>query len=189
MLMAGCAATSADAFETCEITFTLEPESASPGEAVTAVGGPFMDFDVLVQQGGSERDTLVTVGGVRAEVASVDALNAQDEDTTGDCELCDECREDARCAACGLCDGRLLDDEYRAVCFGDPLAGDTASTTGASQEPDRGACGRCVQQLSFVLPEVEAGEQPVAVVNRFGASPGTPITVVGSQTTTPTTAP
>jgi hypothetical protein len=83
-LGAGCAETVTTTVPRCTLEITLTPESAEVGELVTATGSPLTEG----------YDTFVVVGGVEADVLSVDRA---------DCALCDACRDDSGCSTCSAC--------------------------------------------------------------------------------------
>lgn len=86
LTLAGCQTSSIPEFAQCTLAGDLSPAEAAPGDAVVATGG---EYSVVY-------DTVVTVGGVPAEVIDVVRDN---------CALCDACRlavEDS-CDPCGLC--------------------------------------------------------------------------------------
>ena len=179
--LVGCGTATFDIFETCELDAEVVPLIATAGEEVVVTGGPFIDF--FSQDGGSERDTIVTVAGLPAEIVSVTASGSEGDDPAADCIECQTCRLDAGCPPCGRCDGRGLDSaEQRATCFGSP--GEAIDEV-AQRIP--GACDRCVEQVVFVMPDAAPGEQTISIVNRFGASPAVPVTVAESTTTGTTT--
>ncbi|MDP2313467.1 MAG: hypothetical protein Q8P41_11220 [Pseudomonadota bacterium] len=66
------------------------------------------------------------------------------------CDDCDDCRDTGGCASCGECD---------------------ACTT---------ACDTCVETLTFIVPDLAAGEWPVELVNRHGRSESVLLTVSGA---------
>lgn len=72
-------------FAICELQITPNPAEAFPGEPVDVVGGPTsVTFD-----------TVVTVGGVAAQVLDI---------TREGCDFCDVCRADNNCLSCaGTC--------------------------------------------------------------------------------------
>lgn len=173
----GCSAADVPSFETCEIEVALEPASAEAAGVVVATGGPFLRDDQLV--GDPARDTIVTVGGVRAEVVGVASVSAKGEDLSGLCNDCFACREEAECAACGQCDGHLLPSELRDACFFGLGAGETFQPS---------VCDECEQRLTFVVPDgLAPGPHTVSVLNRFGMSEHATLEVVdGAKTSKPT---
>lgn len=159
-LAVGCRTPTVDFFESCELDVVLDPASGAPGEVVTATGSP------LTQP----YDTLVSVGGVDAEVLEV----AREPE----CEECDTCKLDAGCLVCGTCLGTSLDPDRRLECFGDPF--DPQST---------GYCGRCVETLTFVVPaSAPRGLTTVVVLNRNGSSAPLEFRVGGTESTGDTSA-
>lgn len=64
---------------------TLEPAEADAGGVVRVITTPVTD----------EADTVVTIGGVRAEVLGV---------VRDGCDACEDCRETEGCAGCADCD-------------------------------------------------------------------------------------
>ncbi|MBX2799077.1 MAG: hypothetical protein KTR31_15480 [Myxococcales bacterium] len=172
LLGSGCGATAIDVFETCDLDVVLEPAAASPGEQVTAYGGPYSEV----------RDTRLTVGGVDAVVVSVESRDDRGKksvDLSEACDLCAACRLTAGCAPCGACTGVLLDASDRVECFGD------TNVVPATE----GACDLCVEQVVFEVPEVAPGEQLVWMVNEFGASSSLPFEVLGAPDTSDTASP
>ena len=140
--LAGCATGTVDVFQTCELELVLSTASGAPGTTVTATGGPY----TIV------RDTQVRIGGVPAEVTSVERVG---------CEICDQCRLDDECAPCGPCFGIELTGDVRDQCFGDGLA----------DPPIPPACDSCVETMAFVVPEgAPLGTTSIYVVNANGAS-------------------
>lgn len=74
--------------------------------------------------------------------------------TRHDCETCDTCREEADCLACGTCESCTTE------------------------------CAACVQQVTFLLPDVAAGAQPVVLYNEHGTSGAASVTVLGASSDT-----
>ena len=71
-----------DSANVCELALTqVAPEAASPGETIQLVLSPLTTAD----------DTLVTIGGARAQLVSFERAG---------CEACDACRETYLCAPC-----------------------------------------------------------------------------------------
>lgn len=68
------------------------------------------------------------------------------------CDDCDDCRDTGGCSTCDDC------------------------------EPCDVACDTCVQSLTFVVPDLAAGEWPVEIVNRHGRSERVLLTVVAAPT-------
>lgn len=159
VLATGCGVPSGDVYEVCTIDAALEPSTALPGETVAVSGGPFSAELV--------RDTKVEVGGVPAVVVSVERNDA--------CAECDTCRDEAGCPPCGLCNGRLLTQDRRRECFGDPLAA----------PPLEGDCSRCEQSMAFEVPAgAPTGPTTVWIVTRDGSSDPIPFVVAGPAPTT-----
>ncbi|MCA9492053.1 MAG: hypothetical protein KC621_19105 [Myxococcales bacterium] len=155
--LSACGVVVPDSYRACELDLTLDRAEALPGETVNATGGPLTDAGV--------RDTRVELGGERAQVLSVTRADA--------CSQCDTCRAEAKCAACGLCDGRLLDQARRIECFGDPLAA------------VEGLCAGCTEAMSFTIPaDAPPGPTTVWIANGNGSSAPLPFDVLGQPTTT-----
>jgi len=91
LTLQGCATLPVEQLNTCEITIDLAPTEAQVGDTITASGGPFGALQGVV---GAVWDTLITVGGVQAEVADV---------VLTDCDACFTCRVDEGCQTCGTC--------------------------------------------------------------------------------------
>lgn len=70
--------------ETCSVDAALSSTEGAPGDEIVISGGPFS----------AGYDTTVRVGGVPADVLSVDRE---------ECALCDECVASAGCNPCGTC--------------------------------------------------------------------------------------
>jgi hypothetical protein len=160
--LVGCATGTVDVFQTCELDLALSPAAAAPGTTVSASGGPYTNV----------RDTRVSIGGVRAEVTSVERVG---------CLTCDTCRLDADCAPCGPCFGIELTSEQQDACFGDGLA----------DPPIPPACDACVETMAFVVPDgAPVGTTAVYVVNANGASGLVPFEVLaGASETSDTSVP
>ncbi|TVQ92740.1 MAG: hypothetical protein EA397_06180 [Deltaproteobacteria bacterium] len=86
LLLAACQPDLRPQFVQCELEITLDPDVASPGEAIAAVGRPMSE----------QVDTEVRVGGVVAPIVevSVDA---------GACQPCEACRARRGCTTCQRC--------------------------------------------------------------------------------------
>ena len=84
LLLAGCHTSTTTTVPSCALDLALDQETAAVGDVVRAVGGPVSDV----------WDTSVRVGGVDANVLSVDRT---------DCDACDLCQQAAGCDGCGLC--------------------------------------------------------------------------------------
>jgi len=69
--------------------------------------------------------------------------------TRTECEACDACREVNACLACGDCD----------VC-------------------DVSCAAECVETVTFTMPSVGVGVQPVQLLNAYGASQPVDVTVL-----------
>jgi len=81
-----CETSSTSYGRSCEIVLeTTNPASGSPDAEVELVANPLT----------TKEDSQIFVGGISAEILSVDRV---------DCETCDSCRLDADCNACGDCD-------------------------------------------------------------------------------------
>ncbi len=159
LLLAACGDTSSvGVFATCELRVDLADEAVVPNDAVTVVGGPFLDERSVV--GRPEREVHASVGGVDAEVVEV---TSGDAETAAACAECQLCRAEASCAQCGTCDGFRLEFDRRQACFGDP------------RTEEDGFCGACTQQLTFVVPALDEGDYPLTILSPFGASP--PVTL------------
>jgi hypothetical protein len=155
-LATACATGNSDEFETCSVDLSLDRDRGAPAEEITVTADPLTWL----------LDTSVLVGGVPAAV--------RDLTRSETCEDCDSCRDEAGCAACGLCAGLPLDASRRTECFGDPLAG------------SEGSCDQCVQTLTFVVPELAPGPTTLVVLNGTGQSPAVPFEVLAGAATTPT---
>ena len=154
LALAGCNPVAIDVFETCEIEVAPSAVAGAPGDVVVLSGGPQT----------THFDTRIEVGGIPAAVLDV-VRNS-------DCETCEECRIEAGCVVCGTCLGTEIDDPTtRESCFGDPF--DDASP---------GACGRCEESVSFVVPALAPGPTTVVVINAHGASAPFPFEIVGGDT-------
>lgn len=178
-LLVSCGTSFQDQIEVCTLDLVLTPASAAPGEVVTATGGP------LTESGA--RDHVVLVGGVQADVLSVNRSDACNNPLDG----CDVCRAEARCPPCGFCPldilaAQAMGEARLDQCFGDPLA------------EIEGLCDLCEETLTFVVPAgLPAGPTPVVVFNANGQSPSlvfdvaaAPTTGTGTgATTTPATTP
>ena len=70
-----------DIFEQCTIEASITPDQGYEGDTLVATGSPFS----------RAYDTLITVGGERAEITSVDRSQ---------CTKCDTCRADKGCGGC-----------------------------------------------------------------------------------------
>jgi len=81
-----CESNSTSYGRSCEIVL----ESTNPASAV-----PGTEIELLAHPLTTKEDSQVFVGGIAAEILSIDRL---------DCEECDACRLDADCNACGDCD-------------------------------------------------------------------------------------
>ena len=80
----------ADSANVCELALTqMAPEAALPGETIQLVLSPLTTAD----------DTLVTIGGVRAQLQSFERAGCADCDACRDAYLCAPCLED-----CDVCD-------------------------------------------------------------------------------------
>lgn len=148
--LAGCANAVIDEFETCTLDLAPVASEGAPGDTIVLSGGPMSEV----------RDTRVEVGGVRAQVVEV---------TRDGCEICDGCRNDSGCAACGLCAGLPLAAEDRVACFGDPLA----------SPPVPSSCDACIEAVAFVVPDLAPGNVAVLVINKNGQSEAIPFRVLG----------
>ncbi len=85
LLAAACAPTgSTELHPTCEVDLTEPSLSGAPGDAVTLAATPLSEA----------YDTVVIVGGARAEVTDV---------TRTGCDACDACRAEEDCGSCGEC--------------------------------------------------------------------------------------
>jgi len=81
MVLGGCGVVQVDIFEQCTIDAVLEPSAAFAGETIVATGDPFSQ----------PYDTLITVGGERAEISAIDRSQ---------CTRCDTCRAENGCGGC-----------------------------------------------------------------------------------------
>jgi len=87
VLLTGCSQTTYTANELCDVLLTTAtPTAASPGDTVILAATPLT----------TDYDTALFVGGVRAQITSVDRSD--------DCDICDACREEYECLTCGDCD-------------------------------------------------------------------------------------
>ena len=100
-------------------------------------------------------DTVTAVGRpITAEIDTavrIDGLNAPLVDVDRPqpaCEGCDACRVAAECEVCEQC----------SICA--PL------------------CEECIEVVAFEVPELDAGEYAVTVVNSYGVSPPMPLQIV-----------
>jgi hypothetical protein len=85
-LLAGCTTTPVVTLGTCDVgLFAPSAEEVRPGEPLTLGGTPLT----------TDWDTLVYVGGIEAEITSLERVG---------CETCDTCRTESLCTACGDCD-------------------------------------------------------------------------------------
>jgi hypothetical protein len=64
------------------------------------------------------------------------------------CESCDSCREEAVCTTCGDC------DSCDAACKAE-----------------------CIEQVQFIVPEMDSGEATLRLINQHGQSDGLPFTI------------
>lgn len=106
------------------------------------------------------------VGGPLTEpydtILRVSGVDAVVQDVERDCAACDECRAEAGCVSCGAC----------------------------TKSCDETCATECVETLTFVVPEVEAGPTAIVVLNSWGVSPAVPFEVLAAvppatSTTTP----
>ena len=102
-LLFACTDTTQTEFPTCTVELlSIEPAAAQPGELVTLTADPLTEL----------QDTDLRVGGVDAQVQSVDR--------TG-CDDCDDCRTTQGCAACGddcdACDAECRDNCVETLSF------------------------------------------------------------------------
>jgi hypothetical protein len=158
-LLAGCTSANFDPFESCELELVPAVASARAGDEVVLGGGPLT----------AAYDTRVEVGGVPAEVVSVER--------SAECSTCETCRLEADCLICGTCLGAELDEARRVECFGDPFEG------------TEGVCGECEESLAFVVPPLPAGPTTVVVINGAGTSGALPFEILGDAGATADTAP
>ena len=84
-LTLGCTTTTSVTTLTCDVALVVNATEASPGDTLTATGGPFTQT----------WDTRVTVGGV--EAALIDLVR-------DDCTACDLCKIEAECVTCATCE-------------------------------------------------------------------------------------
>jgi hypothetical protein len=85
LAVAGCAPTgSTELHPVCDVDLTDPGLSGAPGDAVTLTASPLSEA----------YDTIVLVGGARAEVTAV---------SRDGCDACDTCRSEEDCGSCGAC--------------------------------------------------------------------------------------
>jgi hypothetical protein len=126
----------------CTLDLVLTPAEGPPGAEIVVTGTPLTEL----------RDTRIQVGGVQATALTL---------TRTGCDTCDDCRDDAGCAPCGLCAGVGLDPGVQDTCFGDPIA----------DPPVPSSCDSCVETFTFRVPDLPPGPAPVIVFNATGQSP------------------
>lgn len=87
LLLLGCTETTTLTLPSCTVELhEAAPAAALPGEQVVVTATPVTE----------DFDTALSVGGVRAEIVSVDRA---------DCDACDACMTDAECGTCSAdCD-------------------------------------------------------------------------------------
>jgi hypothetical protein len=163
--LAACGAPSISAIEICALDLSLAASTAAPGDVLTVTGGPLTEL----------RDTIVTVGGIQAEVSEV----ARSEECSDSIVGCDVCRVEAECPPCGFCPldvdaARAMGAERLETCFGDPLA----------DPPVEGSCDLCVETVTFTVPaDLPPGPTSVVVFNAEGQSSALPLDIVAATTT------
>ena len=109
--------------------------------------------DIVVVSGGpfgETWDNVVEVAGFDAEVVA--SVRAERVDESG------EVIEVGACERCDTC--RIRATGHCNRCYQ--------------------ACGNCVETLSFIVPEVEAGSTTVVVVNQAGATSPIPLEIISS---------
>lgn len=124
LLLLACTDAVSLTLPTCTVDLvTLAPTEAAPGDEVVVTASPVTETF----------DTALTVGGVRADVLSVDRVG---------CDACDACLDEAECGTCSTdCDA------CDALCEAE-----------------------CIETITFVVPELAAGDATVELFNSHGGS-------------------
>lgn len=92
LLVVGCGSTPVVLSKNCDVRLSaVAPDTAVPGQTVTATGGPMTEI----------WDSAVYVDSMRAELVAVERLG---------CEECDSCKTQNKCRDCDEC------EECDAIC-------------------------------------------------------------------------
>lgn len=122
----------------------------------TSVSVCNLDLTTLTPVEAAVGDTVVLTGGPTTELydtlVTVGGTTAPITDITrSNCESCDSCRSANACLACGDCDN----------C-------------------DQLCESECIESITFTIPAVGSGPQPVQLINAYGVSATETLTVLSN---------
>ena len=155
LLLTACVTEVPPSYGACDLTLTLEPASASPGETILAVTRPLSEpYDTTLRVHGERVPVVEISNGVDCDQCALSLESTTEFDCASDCPVdpcteCTECREFELCGSCGVC------------------------------PPCETSCDLCRETASFELPmDLEPGQVEVVLANQYGTSNGVTLEVL-----------